>query len=244
MEDFSKREHFYNNAEYEGQPKYKKRKLEESDIGAPAENEEKMKQALNKFRRSSEQQILHLTSADGLDLPAAITAVVEKLRSDHNENSPAKEEDVLRVMEMGGFSKIDAMRALLMRDELEKLRLRGLHGTEAIEELGRRLNSLIGSKRKTSDTIDHVSDLHIKAGSHSKKHRSEFSNTSMLSSSSPSSPSVPSPTRQMVSSTQPNSTSNSIHPSSPQSLMLSQKKRFLQSFESETPQKKAKHDHH
>jgi len=59
-------------------------------------------------------------------------------------------EDIDLVMALSGFNEEVAMRALVLRDELAKLRMDGFNHPEAIDELSLRMKRLVGSKRRPS----------------------------------------------------------------------------------------------
>jgi len=83
-----------------------------------------LQQAVAKFKKTSEEEIKRLVKYEGVGIHDAIDAVVAKIRGAHGENFEANEEDVQLVMEVAGFhNKQDALRALIVREELVKLRL-------------------------------------------------------------------------------------------------------------------------
>lgn len=117
-----------------------------------------IQEALYKFREASEQELIRLRK-EGLDPSSAINKLVEKMRTTGN-NSPNNispcfsRQELELVMEIAGINEEGAMRALILRSELAKLRQDGFNHPEAINELSRRMKRLAGSKRRVSLTSD------------------------------------------------------------------------------------------
>lgn len=95
---------------------------------------------------------------EGYDTPSSISKLVDKMKTDNmcndkSGNSSAcqySREDIELVMELSGFNEEGALRALVLRDELTKLRVDGFNHPEAIDELSLRIRRLVGRKRKIS----------------------------------------------------------------------------------------------
>jgi len=110
--------------------------------------------ALDKFRMTSSEEIEKLTKLNGLDFRSAANALVEKLRGSHCDPFNPDPDEVNVVMKLAGFStQEDAVRALIVKEELVKLRRQGLPALEAIDELIKRMKVLIGGKRKAFDSL-------------------------------------------------------------------------------------------
>jgi len=76
---------------------------------------------------------------------------VEKMRTIESDVSPCfSRQELDLVMEIAGINEEGAMRALILRSELAKLRHDGFNHPEAINELARRMKRLAGSKRRIS----------------------------------------------------------------------------------------------
>lgn len=109
-----------------------------------------IQQALFKFREASEQELIRLRK-EGLEPTVAINRLVEKMRTIESDVSPCfSRQELDLVMEMAGINEEGAMRALILRSELAKLRNDGFNHPEAINELARRMKRLAGSKRRIS----------------------------------------------------------------------------------------------
>jgi len=116
-----------------------------------------LQQAVEKFKKTSEEEIKRIVKYEGVGIHDAIDAVVAKIRGAHGENFEANEEDVQLVMEVAWFhNKQDALRALIVREELVKLRKKGMEGVQAVDELVGRMkslpSSLIGVKRERTSS--------------------------------------------------------------------------------------------
>jgi len=112
-------------------------------------NNVQLETALSKFREVSEKQLKNLTKIEGLDLQMAIDTLVDKLRSEESIRPfEPKQEDIELVMGLAEFTKEDAIRALIVREELVKLRQKGFQAHEAVDKLIDRMKILVGSKRK------------------------------------------------------------------------------------------------
>jgi hypothetical protein len=87
-------------------------------------------------------------------------------------------------MSLTGFDKNDALRCLIMRNELLLLQQRGLATDEAVEELLQRIKGLSGFKRKTNNEeqtqnalVESSEDVTSTSGT--KKKRLKSTNTSV-----------------------------------------------------------------
>lgn len=108
-----------------------------------------IQEALYKFRETSEQELIRLRK-EGLEPSAAINKLVEKMRTTEGDGKCFSRQELELVMEMAGINEEGAMRALILRSELAKLRHDGFNHPEAINELARRMKRLAGSKRRVS----------------------------------------------------------------------------------------------
>jgi len=108
-----------------------------------------VKEALNRFRETSEIELDRLRK-EGFDLPTSVHKLVDKMRS-HNTMHPSfTKKEIETVMELSGFNEEGARRALVLKEEISKLKKEGFNHPEAIDELSRRMKRLSGSKRRSS----------------------------------------------------------------------------------------------
>jgi len=110
-----------------------------------------LKMSLARFKIVSEQQLRKLTKQEGLDLQTAINSLVEKMRSP-DDKFEAPQDDIDLVMEMTDFNEVDAVRTLIVKEELSKLKRAGMESHKAIDELVDRMKTLTGMKRKNRST--------------------------------------------------------------------------------------------
>lgn len=109
-----------------------------------------IQEALYKFRETSEQELIRLRK-EGLEPTAAVNKLVEKMRTVEGDGEKCfSRQELELVMEMAGINEEGAMRALILRSELAKLRHDGFNHPEAINELARRMKRLAGAKRRVS----------------------------------------------------------------------------------------------
>lgn len=130
----------------------KKMKLEHNvivnSLSAPVQ------QALSRFREASESELNRLKE-EGYDTPSSISKLVDKMKTIGGDDKSGitknySREDLALVMELSGFNEEGAIRALVLRDELSKLRKDGFNHPEAIDELSLRMKRLVGTKRRPS----------------------------------------------------------------------------------------------
>jgi len=105
--------------------------------------------ALQKFRQTSEEELAKLTETYGLDVQAAIATLVDKIRGDHGEPFKEDPSEIKMVMDLASFTKVEAVRALVVKDELVKLRKKGIDAPKAVDELVERMKTFSGVKRRS-----------------------------------------------------------------------------------------------
>jgi len=128
----------------------KKKKLEHnvlvSSLSLPVQ------EALVRFRITSEIE-LDLLKKEGYNSSSSVSKLIDKMKTpeDYPTNSNCDNytrEDLDLVMELSGFNEEGALRALVLRDELAKLRGDGFNHPEAVDELSLRMKRLVGGKRR------------------------------------------------------------------------------------------------
>lgn len=161
------------------------------------QQDHRLQEAIGHFRRVSELELQKLL-VHGISTQEAINALVEKMRTPppsgsvaapfsvggsprlplpHSEGLCGRGNggDVQLVMDLAGFSEMDALRALVMRQELVHLRKQGLDASRAVEEMTTRLGSGpigVGRTKRKSESMDYFSVLK-KEGHEAKKEGEE-----------------------------------------------------------------------
>jgi hypothetical protein len=129
---------------------------------------EEIQKSINNFRKISQKELYKLTKLEGLDIQTAIDILVDKIRTSSFEFITNKE-DIQLVMNLAGFSnEKDAVRTLLLREELVSLRNKGFNHVSAIDELVNRMKILSGNKRKLSHSLHEIYNLSNLASTENK----------------------------------------------------------------------------
>jgi len=99
------------------------------------ETKRRLEECISRFKSTTEEELRRLRDQRGFDVKSAAATLVEKLRGDTSSVFVANPQDVKHVMALTGFQEVDAVRTLIVHDELTKLKNTGLEITAAIEEL-------------------------------------------------------------------------------------------------------------
>jgi len=132
---------------YEYVPQMKKKKLEYGTVVNSLSGP--VKDALNRFREISEMELERLRK-EGFDLPTSVHKLVDKMRTNSDMQPSFTRKEIETVMELSGFNEEGARRALILKQEISKLKKEGFNHPEAIDELSRRMKRLSGLKRRSS----------------------------------------------------------------------------------------------
>ncbi len=107
-----------------------------------------VKEAIAKFKETSNVELKKLCT-EGLDFQEAVNKLVDKLRSSRIQFQ-CSDQNLQLVSKLSGFDRRGAMRVLLIREELVRLRQLGYSTSDAIYELVNRIRRIAGQKRSLS----------------------------------------------------------------------------------------------
>eukprot|EP01112_Ceratiomyxa_fruticulosa_P012478 TRINITY_DN3458_c0_g1_i2.p1 TRINITY_DN3458_c0_g1~~TRINITY_DN3458_c0_g1_i2.p1 ORF type:complete len:396 (-),score=89.29 TRINITY_DN3458_c0_g1_i2:130-1317(-) len=102
--------------------------------------------AISRFKEVSSRE-LHRLQSNGHEHETAVNQLVERMvnQTIGDDNSVFTREEMEIVMQISGFSREGALKALKLRSELKRLRLSGMTPIEAIQELANRVRVRGGS---------------------------------------------------------------------------------------------------
>jgi len=94
-----------------------------------------LKETISNFQNTIEEEFKKLSHNDDFNVQNTVAAMVEKLRSDNSSAFVADPEELKHIMALTGYKEADAVRTLIINEELIKLKNDGLDMLEAVEEL-------------------------------------------------------------------------------------------------------------
>lgn len=105
--------------------------------------EEKILNAEKEFRKTIQQQLNELRMGRGLSHERAVETLFARMKGD---KVVPEEKEIVQLAEVNGITRAEALRVLMIRNELRVMKDKGLDSLAAIENLTKKL--AIGGKKK------------------------------------------------------------------------------------------------